>query len=144
QLLLQAVELPIEARGEFDGVRAGLLLNADDHRRLAAAGALATLERAALLNIGHVANQHRSAAAQRDDTLANFLRVPDAPNCLQDVLLRPLGVDTGRGVLARAADGVEQLGQRDLVGTELLRMSDDLILAFGAANRCHLRYARHR
>ena len=127
--------------GQLDGVGAGLLLHADDHRRLAAARAFAALERAAFAHVGHVADQHRPRAAQRDDAVADLLRRPDAADRLQHVFLRPFGVDAGRGVLARAAHRVEQLGERHAVGAQLVGMRDDLELPLGAADRRDLRHA---
>jgi hypothetical protein len=95
QLLLQTIELSIEARREFDRVRSGLFLNADDHRGLTAARALAAFEGASFADVGDVANQHRPAAAHGHHALADFFGVSNPPDRLQHVLLRPLGVHAG-------------------------------------------------
>ena len=144
QLLLQRVELAVEPPGQLDGVGAGLLLHADDHRRLAAPRSFAALERAALAHVGHVANEDRPRPAQRDQAFADLRGRADAADRLQDVLLRTFGEDAGRGVLARAADGVQQLGDRHAVGAQLIRVGDHLELPLGAAERRDLRHAGNR
>ena len=144
QLLLQRVELPIEPRGQLDRVGAGLLLDADDDRRLAAPRSFAALERgrprARRRRRGRAPSGRRASATTR---LADLLRRSHAADRLEHVLLRAFRVDAGRGVLARAADGVEQLGQRDVVGAKLVGMRDHLELPLRAADRRHLRHARH-
>ena len=72
QLLLERVELAVQPLGDLDRVGARLLLHADDHRGLAAAGAFAALERGALADVGDVAHEDRTIAAQRDHRVADL------------------------------------------------------------------------
>ena len=97
----------------------------------------------AFADVGDVAHQHRPLAAQRHDGLADLLGAAHAADRLEHVFLRSFGVDAGGGVLAGAAHGVEQLGQRHVVGAQRIRMRDDLELPLGAADRRHLRHAGH-
>src|SRR5439155_6733341 len=135
QLLLEPVELSVETCRQLDRVGAGLFLHADDDGRLPAARAFAALEGGALAVVRQIADEHRSAAAQRDDALPELIRTPHASDRLQHVLLLSFGVHTGGRVLAGTAHRVEQLGQRNAVRTQLFRASDDLVLAFRAADR---------
>ena len=70
QLLLQRVELAIEPRGHLDRVRARLLLDADDHRRLAVARSFAALQRRALAHVGDVADRAPSGSPRIATTLS--------------------------------------------------------------------------
>ena len=141
--MLERVELAVQPRRQLDRVRAGLLLDADDDRRLAASGSLAPLQRAALADVGDVLDEHRPRATQGHHAVADFVRVAHAADGLEHVLLRTFRVDAGRGVLAGAPDGAEQLRQRHVVGAELVRVSNDLILTLGATNGCDLGDAGH-
>ena len=143
QFLLERVELAIEPPRQLDGVRARLFLDSDDHRRLSAPRSLPSFQRRSFADVGDVTHEHRARAAQRHDALPDLLGASDAADGLQHVLLRTFGVDAGRRVLTGAADRIEELGQRNVVGAELLGMRDHLELALGAADRRHLRDARH-
>ena len=69
QFLLERVELAVEPRGQLDRVGAGLLLDADDDRRLAAARTFAALERAAL----RARRRRRAPAPERSPRNATTL-----------------------------------------------------------------------
>ncbi len=56
------------------------------------------------LHIRDIPHEHRSIAAQGDDGFTNLLRRAGAADGLEDVLLRSLGEDTCRRILAGAAD----------------------------------------
>ena len=93
-------------------------------------------------HLGDVADEDRRArraARPRLSPISSGDRA--AADGLQHVLLRAFGEDAGRRVLARAADGVQQLGDRHAVGAQLVGMGDHLELPLGAADRRHLRHA---
>src|SRR5262249_24655439 len=119
QLLLQRVELAIEPRCQLDGIRARLLLDADDDRRLAVARPLAAFQRGALAYVRHVANEDGPIAAHGHHAVADLVRRPDAPDRLQYVLLRAFDINPCGRVLAGAPNGLEQLVDGDVVRPQL-------------------------
>ena len=102
------------------------------------------LSAAPFAHVGDVAHEHRPVAAQRDHAVADLLGRPRTADGLEDVLLRTFHVDPGGRVLAGAAHRVQQLGDRDVVGAQLVGVRDDLELPLGAADRRDLRDAGDR
>jgi hypothetical protein len=73
QFVLEHVELSIQSAGQLDRVGTRLLLNADDHRRFAAARPFATLQGRTFPDIGKVLDQHRPGTTNHDDAVGDLL-----------------------------------------------------------------------
>ena len=144
QFGLQGIELSIQSCRELHGVGIRLFLDRHDHGRRAVSRSLPPFERTTFAHVRHVTNQYRPIATKGDDAVANLIRRANPADGLQDVLLWPLPIDAGGGVLARTAHTVQELCDRDVVGTELIGMRDDLELALVSTDRRHLRHPSDR
>ena len=140
---LNVIECGVQRTSQFDRVLARLLLDAEDHRRLAVVRSLAALQGFAHGDSGHIAHQHRTIAPQRNDGLREIIDAAHAPDTLNEVLLPASDAEAGAGVLAAGGEGFLDLGQGDGVMRRCGGIDDHLILLFAAAGDNDLRHTRY-
>ena len=122
------------AVGQFQRVGAGLLLDAENHRRLAVVRADAALGCGADADFGDMADQHGLTVAQGHHRLGNVVEHVDAALALDQVFLRRFDVEAGRGVLVRVAQRLADFIQRQAVGGQALGLDGHLELLGVAAD----------
>src|SRR5207249_456282 len=118
----------IEQLREGQGVGTGLLLDAEDDRKLPLGGALPPLDGLSDLNYAELADPDGNAVTDRHHGVSDVRSRSDPANSLDEKLSSPFYKKTRRGVLVGFAELLRHLGNAHLVCLELGRCEHHLVL----------------
>jgi hypothetical protein len=91
----------------------------------------------------HANGDRCAGTALGDDRLADVIEILDPADRADQILGIPLVNHPPTGGRVRTGDGRVDFTQADAVGTELVRVEVNLVLAWGSADRGDLGHARH-
>src|SRR6516165_8361813 len=129
--------------GQRHRIGAGLFLDREDHRRLAAISGVAALHACGEIDAGDLAQQHRLILAIGDHGVAQIFQAPGQPDVADQVFTALLVDEPAAGVDAEARNGALDLVVSDVEKVHRDGVRHDAILANFAADRDDLRNARN-
>ena len=134
----QFLQRGLDLLSELQRVKAGRLINAEDHAHRAVHAGIAAHGRHGVAHLRHIADEHRAAAHGLDHGLGQVIKARGHAEIAYHDLLRPgLQIAAG-GIPRRTAHGLLHLRQGDAKRSQPVRIRLHLDLLHSAADGEHL------
>ena len=138
------VQHGVECLGQPERVRAGLFLNAENHRRLLSRGAFAALRFLAYDDVAEVGDFRRNTVGGGHDRFPDVFQRAHASDAGNQPFRTAFIDEPDRDVLVAFRQRACHLIERDAVGLQLGLRQHDLELLHAAADGRDLRHPRYR